>query len=47
MIALRAHTRGGHLRPVVGRTFPLAEGRRAYDGGGQPRPPGKTVLVVH
>jgi NADPH:quinone reductase-like Zn-dependent oxidoreductase len=36
----------GHLRPVVSQSFPLAEGRRAYDSGGQPHPPGKTVLVV-
>jgi NADPH:quinone reductase-like Zn-dependent oxidoreductase len=36
----------GRLAAVVSRTFPLAEGRRAYDSGAQPRPPGKTVLVV-
>ncbi len=34
------------LRPVVSRTFALADGRRAYESGSQPRPPGKTVLVV-
>jgi NADPH:quinone reductase-like Zn-dependent oxidoreductase len=36
----------GRLAPVVSRTFPLAEGRAAYDSGRAPRPPGKTVLVV-
>jgi NADPH:quinone reductase-like Zn-dependent oxidoreductase len=34
------------LRAVVSQTFPLAEGRRAYESAGHPRPPGKTVLVV-
>jgi NADPH:quinone reductase-like Zn-dependent oxidoreductase len=34
------------LRPVVSRTFALADGRRAYESGSQPHPPGKTVLVV-
>jgi NADPH:quinone reductase-like Zn-dependent oxidoreductase len=37
----------GDLEPIVGQTFPLAEGRAAYEGGNGPRPPGKTVLVVH
>jgi NADPH:quinone reductase-like Zn-dependent oxidoreductase len=36
----------GKLRPVVAQTFPLSEGRRAYQSGSRPRPPGKTVLVV-
>ena len=36
----------GRLRPVVSQTFPLSEGRRAFESGGQPRPPGKTVLAV-
>jgi NADPH:quinone reductase-like Zn-dependent oxidoreductase len=36
----------GRLRTVVSQTFPLAQGRRAFEGGGQPHPPGKTVLVV-
>jgi NADPH:quinone reductase-like Zn-dependent oxidoreductase len=36
----------GRSRPVVSQTFPLAEGRRAYESAGQPRPPGKTVLTV-
>jgi NADPH:quinone reductase-like Zn-dependent oxidoreductase len=36
----------GRLRPVVSQTFPLGEGRRAFESRGQPRPPGKTVLAV-
>ena len=36
----------GVLQPIVGQTFPLAEGRSAYESGGRPRPPGKTVLTV-
>jgi len=36
----------GRLKPVVSQTFPLAEGRRAYDSDGRDRRPGKTVLVV-
>ena len=36
----------GRLRPVVSQTFPLSEGRRAFESGGQHRPPGKTVLAV-
>ena len=36
----------GRLRPVVSQTFPLSQGRRAYESGSQPRPPGKTVLTV-
>ena len=35
------------LEPIVSQTFPLAEGRDAYESGTRPRPPGKTVLVVH
>ena len=34
------------LRPVVTRTFPLSEGRAAFESGNLPRKPGKTVLVV-
>jgi NADPH:quinone reductase-like Zn-dependent oxidoreductase len=37
---------GGRLQSVVSQTFPLAEGRRAYESGRQARRPGKTVLVV-
>jgi NADPH:quinone reductase-like Zn-dependent oxidoreductase len=36
----------GRLRPVVSQTFPLADGRQAFESGAHPRPPGKTVLVV-
>jgi NADPH:quinone reductase-like Zn-dependent oxidoreductase len=36
----------GRLRTVVSQTFPLREGRRAFESGGHPRPPGKTVLIV-
>jgi NADPH:quinone reductase-like Zn-dependent oxidoreductase len=36
----------GRLRPIVSQTFALSDGRRAYESGSQPHPPGKTVLVV-
>jgi NADPH:quinone reductase-like Zn-dependent oxidoreductase len=36
----------GQLLPVVAGTFPLAEGRSAFDSVSRPRLPGKTVLVV-
>ena len=36
----------GTLRPVVADTFPLAEGRPAFESVHGPRRPGKTVLVV-
>ena len=36
----------GQLRPVVSQTFPLRDGRRAFESGAHPRPPGKTVLIV-
>jgi NADPH:quinone reductase-like Zn-dependent oxidoreductase len=36
----------GKLRAVISQTFPLAEGRRAFESGGEARRPGKTVLVV-
>jgi NADPH:quinone reductase-like Zn-dependent oxidoreductase len=36
----------GRLRPVVSQSVPLRDGRRAFESAGQPRPPGKTVLVV-
>jgi len=35
----------GKLRTVISRTFPLAEGRQAFESGAGTRPPGKTVLV--
>jgi NADPH:quinone reductase-like Zn-dependent oxidoreductase len=34
------------LKTVISQTFPLAEGRRAFESGRHPRPPGKTVLAV-
>jgi NADPH:quinone reductase-like Zn-dependent oxidoreductase len=36
----------GRLRPVISQTFPLAEGRQAFESGRGARRPGKTVLVV-
>jgi NADPH:quinone reductase-like Zn-dependent oxidoreductase len=36
----------GKLRTVVGRTFPLAQGRQAFESGRGTGRPGKTVLVV-
>lgn len=36
----------GRLRAVVSQTFPLRDGRRAFESGARPRPPGKTVLLV-
>jgi len=36
----------GRLRAVISQTFPLAEGRNAFESGAGTRRPGKTVLVV-
>jgi NADPH:quinone reductase-like Zn-dependent oxidoreductase len=36
----------GRLRAVVSRTFPLAEGRLAFESGRAARPAGKTVIGV-
>ncbi len=36
----------GRLRPIVSQSFPLREGRRAFESATTPRPPGKTVLTV-
>lgn len=36
----------GRLRPIVSQTFPLADGRRAFESATLPHPPGKTVLIV-
>ncbi|WP_254550578.1 NADP-dependent oxidoreductase [Catellatospora tritici] len=36
----------GSLRPVVARTYPLAEGRAAYESGATEHAPGKTVITV-
>ena len=46
LASLAGLTDAGRLRPLVGQRFPLAEGRQAFESGGHPRPPGKTVLVV-
>ena len=43
-LAEMADTR--RLRRVISQTFPLRDGRRAFESGGHPRPPGKTVLIV-
>jgi NADPH:quinone reductase-like Zn-dependent oxidoreductase len=37
---------GGQLRTNVSQTFPLRDGRQAFESGTQPHPPGKTVLIV-
>jgi NADPH:quinone reductase-like Zn-dependent oxidoreductase len=39
-------TDSGKLRPVVSQTFPLREGREAFESGIRPHLPGKTVLLV-
>ena len=36
----------GQLRTAVSQTFPLRDGRQAYESGAVPRPPGKTILTV-
>ncbi len=36
----------GRLRMVISQTFPLAQGRQAFESGAGARRPGKTVLVV-
>ena len=36
----------GKLRPIVSQTFPLADGRKAFESAARPHPPGKTVLIV-
>jgi NADPH:quinone reductase-like Zn-dependent oxidoreductase len=37
----------GHVEVAVGATFPLSEGRAAYESGGRPgRAEGKAVLVI-
>jgi len=36
----------GSLRPVISQTFPLSEGRQAFESATRPHPPGKTVLIV-
>jgi NADPH:quinone reductase-like Zn-dependent oxidoreductase len=46
LIEIRGLIDGGHLRPIVSATLPLAEGRAAYGAGHNGRGPGKTVLLV-
>ena len=36
----------GKLRPVLSQTFPLRDGREAFESATVPHPPGKTVLIV-
>jgi len=36
----------GKLRPVLSQTFPLPDGRAAFESASRPHPPGKTVLIV-
>ena len=36
----------GRLRPVLGDSFPLRDGRKAFESAAAPHPPGKTVLIV-
>jgi NADPH:quinone reductase-like Zn-dependent oxidoreductase len=46
LASLGEMTDAKELRTVVSQIFPLAHGRQAYESGGLPRPPGKTVLGV-
>ncbi len=44
---VRESVEKGHLRVTVAATYPLSEGRKAYESGALPvRAPGKTVLIV-
>ena len=43
---LAALVDAGTLRPVLSQTFPLPDGRKAFESATLPHPPGKTVLVV-
>jgi len=36
----------GRLRPVLSQSFPLSDGRQAFESATRPHPPGKTVLTV-
>lgn len=36
----------GRLRPVVGQTFSIRDGRRAFEAAAGPHRPGKTILIV-
>jgi NADPH:quinone reductase-like Zn-dependent oxidoreductase len=47
LVQLAALVDGGHLRVEIAATFPLAQGREAFESGQRTgRRPGKTVLVV-
>jgi NADPH:quinone reductase-like Zn-dependent oxidoreductase len=39
-------TDSGKLQPAVSQTFPLRDGREAFESATRPHPPGKTVLLV-
>ena len=43
---LAALVDAGTLRPVLSQTFPLRDGRKAFESATVPHPPGKTVLIV-
>ena len=43
---LAALVDAGTLRPILSQTFPLANGRAAFESAARPHPPGKTVLTV-
>jgi NADPH:quinone reductase-like Zn-dependent oxidoreductase len=43
---LAALVDAGTLRPVLSQTFPLPDGRKAFESAAVPHPPGKTVLIV-
>jgi NADPH:quinone reductase-like Zn-dependent oxidoreductase len=36
----------GRLRPVLSQSFPLRDGRKAFESAAAPHPPGKTVLII-
>jgi NADPH:quinone reductase-like Zn-dependent oxidoreductase len=46
LAGLAALVDDGRLRAVLSQQFGLPDGRRAYESGTRPHPPGKTVLVV-
>ena len=43
---LAALVDAGTLRPILSQTFPLSEGRAAFESATRPHPPGKTVLIA-
>lgn len=46
LLALGKRIAAGELRPVVGSTWPLREGRAAFEAKQRGRQPGKAVLIV-